>query len=95
MKNPPIDFLLVCSVTSLRDFELNRLNHAANLRKQLRIVADELLQAEAEAASARWLIEYRDQLVAARSNDSQMEIEFSPAGPKKAALPAPRKEMSA
>jgi hypothetical protein len=58
------DFLLVCSERSLNDFELARLNTAANLRKQIRELETELLKMEAEALVARWLIERRHELEA-------------------------------
>jgi hypothetical protein len=65
MRNPPFEYLLVCSAKSLQDFELSRLNHAANIRKQLQPIQNELLQAESEALMARWLIEHRAELLAA------------------------------
>lgn len=79
MKVPPLDFLLVCSGVSLRDFELNRLNQAANLRKHLREIADEMCQAEAEAIFARWLMEYREVMLSAgRSAALQSSFKFPP-----------------
>ena len=105
--NPPIDFLLVCSSVSLRDFELNRLNQAANIRKDLLKLQDELRQVEAEAVFARWLIEHRESMLAVgRAMAFQRSFEFdagsarstmalSPAGiPKKRSSPA-RKEICA
>jgi hypothetical protein len=62
---PPIEYLLVCSGISLRDFELNRLNAAANLRKQIIKMEDDLRQAMAEAELARWLMEHREVLLSA------------------------------
>lgn len=61
---PPLDFLLVCSAISLRDFELNRLNQAANLRKHIHSIESDLRQAEAEAVFARWMIDHREDLIA-------------------------------
>jgi hypothetical protein len=85
MKIPPLDFLLVCSGLSLREFELNRQTQAANLRKQIRPIEDELRQAEAEAVLARWLMEYRDVLLAAgHAAAFQATFEFQPF----AAMPA-------
>jgi hypothetical protein len=85
MKIPPLDFLLVCSGVSLRDFELNRLNQAVNLRKHLREIADEMCHAEAEAIFARWLMEYREVMLSAgRSTPFQSSFEFPPSR----ALPA-------
>lgn len=65
MENPPLDFLLVCSGMSLRDFELGRLNQIANIRKQLHAIEDQLRQVQAEAELARWLLEHREELLAA------------------------------
>jgi hypothetical protein len=65
MRNPPLEYLLACSEKSLQDFELNRLNHAANIRKQMQINQEEMRQADAEAALARWLMEHRAELLAA------------------------------
>lgn len=98
MKTPPVEFLLVCSGVSLRDFELNRLNHAANLRKNLRLIQDELLQAESEAVFARWLIEHREALLASgQAVVLQKSFEFHDplalaAGPK--ALRSRRQRLS-
>jgi hypothetical protein len=95
MKVPPVDFLLVCSGVSLREFELNRLNLAANIRKNVRELLDGLVEAEAEALLARWLIEHREQMLSvARPRDLQTSFEFlSAVGPAEAdhsplALPA-------
>lgn len=63
LAEPPVEFLLHCSRTSLDDFELSRLNRAANLRKQLRDLYAQLVSAEAEAVFARWLIEHRSALL--------------------------------
>jgi hypothetical protein len=79
MKLPPVDFLLVCSGVSLRDFELSRLNLAANLRKDLHGIQDALLQAEGEALLARWLIECREEMLSAgRARELQTSFEFQP-----------------
>lgn len=78
MTNIPLTFLLVCSGTSLQEFELSRLNRIANLRKQLHIIQDELRQIEAEAMCARWLIEHRADLLSAGSvTVVQGEFEFA------------------
>jgi hypothetical protein len=79
IKIPPVDFLLVCSGVSLRDFELNRLNMAANLRKHLIETSDQLVEAQSEALLARWLMEYRDVLLAGgHVRDLQRSFEFKP-----------------
>lgn len=93
MKIIPVDYLMMCSGVSLYDFELSRLNQAANLRKNLIQIQDELLQTEAEALVARWLIDYRNSLPGARP-PFQASFEFhshlalppapAPASPRRA-----------
>ena len=90
MKIPPLDFLLVCSGISLRDFELNRLNLAANFRKTLIQIEDDLRQAEGEALLARWLIDYREELLSAgRAQELQASFEFRSHAALPPAPPAP------
>ena len=105
MNNPPLDFLLVCSGVSLHDFELNRLNAAANLRKHISQINDDLIKAEAEALLARWLMEYRDAILSHRNGKAaQASFEFPvrrelPAAPARAARSKtsrePRREVCA
>jgi hypothetical protein len=54
-KPAPFQYLLECSQMSLEDFELARLDRAANLRKQLRDIAEEWVEAEVEAQLAHWV----------------------------------------
>ena len=55
----PLEYLLTSSQSGLEGFELGRLNQIANLRKELRDLVDEWVQAEIEAELARWLLESR------------------------------------
>jgi len=72
------EFLLACSVASLGDFELARLNSTANLRKQVRALEAEILKLEAEALVARWLIEHRRELLELSGMRSlQKTLDFS------------------
>jgi hypothetical protein len=77
---PPIEYLGGLSRMALGEFELRRLSQVANLRKEIRVAALEILEAiwntpiaqecierKAEAMLARWLIEYREQLVSPKS----------------------------
>jgi len=57
---PPWEFLLTASRNSLQSFELSRLSHAANLRKEIGALLDEWLDENACAMLARWLIENRE-----------------------------------
>jgi len=56
---PPLEYLVTSSQTSLEAFELTRLNCSANLRKELREILDEWLQSEVDARLARWILECR------------------------------------
>jgi hypothetical protein len=59
---PPIEYLRECSDTSLRYFELAKLEHVANLRGELRALWEQILEESAEALLARWMIDHRDAL---------------------------------
>lgn len=56
---PPWEFLLSASLTSLQSYELSRLSHAANLRKEIGQLLDCWLDENAAAMLARWLMEQR------------------------------------
>lgn len=73
----PADFLLVCSERSLGDLELSRLNSAANLRRQMKLLESEILKLEAEALVARWLRENRQELLElGRTGGLQETLQF-------------------
>jgi len=57
--DPPVDYLCDCSDTSLRYFEMSKLEHVANLRRELTVLLDEMMQESALALLARWMIEKR------------------------------------
>jgi len=57
---PPWEFLLSASLTSLQSYELSRLTHAANLRKEIGQLLDSWLDENAAAMLARWLTEQRE-----------------------------------
>src|SRR6516225_6376395 len=57
---PPWEFLLSASRNSLQSYELSRLAHAANLRKEIGALLDQWLEENACAMLARWLIEQRE-----------------------------------
>jgi hypothetical protein len=54
---PPWDYLQQASIASLESFELSRLNHAANLRKEIAALLEQWIEEAAEALLARWLRE--------------------------------------
>ena len=56
---PPVEYLRQCSSTSLRYFELSKLEHAANLRRELTVLLDEMMEETALALLARWMLERR------------------------------------
>jgi hypothetical protein len=57
---PPWEFLLSASRTSLQSYELSRLSHAANLRKEITQLLDSWLEENTAAMLARWLMEQRE-----------------------------------
>ena len=65
---PPWEFLLSASKNSLQSYELTRLSHAANLRKEIGTLLDQYLEENSSAMLARWLMEQRDKSV--RSSDA-------------------------
>ena len=56
---PPLEYLATCSTASLESIELARLGRAANLRKELYAVIEQWIEAEAEARTARAILEWR------------------------------------
>lgn len=55
----PWEFLLSASRNTLQSYELSRLGHAANLRKEMVALFDQYLEESTAANLARWLIEQR------------------------------------
>ena len=58
----PVTFLVDCSHESLAQYELARLSEVANLRKQIRVMTEQMVNALAAANAARWLLENRQDL---------------------------------
>ena len=52
---PLWNYLHEASNPSLESFELSRLNHAANLRKEIAALLDQWIEETAEAILARWV----------------------------------------
>lgn len=86
----PLEFLLSASKTSLMDFELSKLNHAALLTKRLRDTMHEIAEETALAILARMLIE-NEGLRSIRVDPRQESFQFegSPGVEPFAALGAP------
>ena len=72
---PPVEYLSELTKLQLGQFELRRLNQVANLQREIRAAATEILEAifetpiakecielKAEGLLARWLIEHREKL---------------------------------
>jgi hypothetical protein len=57
---PPWEFLLSASRNSLQSYELSRLSHAANLRKEIGALLDQWMEENSSALLARWLMEQRE-----------------------------------
>lgn len=56
---PVFEYLKSCSQPSLESFELSRLNRARNLRREMRELVEEWIEAEVQARLARWVLERR------------------------------------
>lgn len=63
----PLEYLVTSSEAALETFELSRLNRSANLRKELRDVVEEWIEAEIQSRLARWILDCR-RTQAARSD---------------------------
>jgi hypothetical protein len=59
--DPPLDYLQTASNASLESYELSRLNHAANLRREIAALIDQWIDETVEARLARCVLEERAQ----------------------------------
>jgi hypothetical protein len=59
---PPVEYLRNCSDTSLRYFEMSKLEHVANLRRELGVLLEQMMEESALALLARWMLEKRSKL---------------------------------
>lgn len=55
---PPWEFLLSASRNSLQNYELSRLSHVANLRKEIGALLDLWIEENSAAMLARWLMDH-------------------------------------
>jgi hypothetical protein len=75
---PPWEFLLSASRNSLQSYELSRLSHAANLRKEITALMDQWIEENSAAMLARWLMEHRErEAVVPSANNGRPEGEQS------------------
>jgi hypothetical protein len=79
---PPWDFLLSASKTSLQSFELSRLSNAANLRKEISALMDQWLADQASATVARLLLQERERT--GYVSDAFPRAKANDAGPQRA-----------
>ena len=68
---PPWEFLLSASRNSLQSYELSRLGHAANLRKEVAPMLDQWVEEIAAAMLARWVMEHRERELAAATDSDR------------------------
>jgi hypothetical protein len=68
MREIPLDFLLTCSTNSLSEYQLRRLNEAANLKSRALEMIEDAVDREVEARLACWLRMHKDDLVKAFSS---------------------------
>jgi 3-methyladenine DNA glycosylase AlkC len=70
----PWEFLLSASRNTLQSYELSRLAHAANLKKEITALLDQWLQENTAANLARWLIEQRQRAVTGTEDAQANEV---------------------
>jgi hypothetical protein len=71
---PPWEFLLSASRNSLQSYELSRLSHASNLRKEIAALLDQWMEENSAAMLARWLIEQREHPPHAQEASSSSDV---------------------
>src|SRR5215475_13443356 len=64
---PPWEFLLSASRNTLQSYELSRLAHASNLKKEAVPLLEQWVEEVASAMMARWLLEHQGREVLAPS----------------------------
>jgi len=75
----PWEFLLSASRTTLQSYELSRLAHSANLRKEIGELLDQYLEENSSAMLARWLIDQREKSALAVPDDGEADSESAAA----------------
>jgi len=62
MPDIPLRYLLDCSHAILGEYEMSRLNRAANLKKDLRAMLEKIVDNLVQAEFARWMLEHGEEL---------------------------------
>ncbi len=75
---PPWDFLLSASRTSLQSYELSRLSHVANVRKEIGQLLDIYVEESSNAMLARLLIEQGERPAPRQDGTSASELLAKP-----------------
>jgi len=89
---PPWDYLHDASDPSLESFALSRLNHAANIRREIEALIDQWIEDTAQALLAQWVREDRTMTYSAiHPVKAKPQAEFAFADP----VPSPRMLRSA
>ena len=70
---PPLEYLLSCSESSLRDLELAALDRAAQCKKRARIEFMEAIAQQEAAGVARYFLEHRGELLEAARRTLEAE----------------------
>jgi len=92
---PPWEFLLSASRNSLQNYELSRLSHAANLRKEIAALVDLWVEENSAAMLARWLMEHRERESTASASEQVANPAAAPTTPNAAQPPAQRNAVAA
>ena len=90
--SPPLDYLQAASRASLQSFELTRLNHAANLRREIASLIDQWIQETSQAMLARWMLDHHKSLQS--SSMSPTELVRSLVDPVSTLLPESQPPIS-
>jgi hypothetical protein len=69
---PPLDYLQAASRASLQSYELTRLSHASNLRKEIAALIDQWIQETSEALLARWMLDHHGALQSTSMSSSDL-----------------------
>lgn len=83
----PLEFMLSASTNSLSDFQLARLNEAANLKSEARELMEQAMEKMVEARVACWFRMHREELIRACSsisvpNEAEVRLWLREHGPE-------------